>query len=138
MCTIRDDALPAWAYSHTVWFVSMGLSLLVSVIGILLVPHLCVRLPDDFLVGAPTQASFMRRALRTAAGAFFVALGIALLVLPGPGIVSILVGLSLAEFPGKRRILRWFLARPRVLSAVNALRTKNGKPPLMAPSEDAK
>ena len=41
------------------------------------------------------------------------------------------LGVMMLDFPGKRDLEARFLGQPRVYSAVNALRAKFGKPPLM-------
>jgi len=58
---------------------------------------------------------------------------LALPLVPGPGILTILLGLALLDLPGKRRLERWIVARPTVFSALNKLRVKHGRPPLDKP-----
>ena len=50
---------------------------------------------------------------------------------PGQGVLTILLGIMLLDFPGKRALETRIVSRPRVNSAVNALRARFGKPPLM-------
>ena len=50
---------------------------------------------------------------------------------PGQGVLTILLGIMLLDFPGKRALETRIVGRPRVNSAVNALRARFGKPPLM-------
>ena len=58
---------------------------------------------------------------------------------PGQGILTILMGVMLVDFPGKHAAERWLLTRRGVLTAINALRGKLGKPPLLTPAQgDAK
>jgi len=57
--------------------------------------------------------------------------GIAMLVLPGQGILAILGGIELMDFPGKYRLERWIVSRPAVLRSVNWLRRRMGRPPLV-------
>ena len=57
-------------------------------------------------------------------------LGIAMLVLPGQGVLTILAALVLLDFPGKRRLERRLLLRPRLLGALNSLRARAGRPPI--------
>jgi hypothetical protein len=66
-------------------------------------------------------------------GALIVPLGVlmALPLVPGPGLVFILVGLSLLDFPGKRRLERRLLAVPAVLHFLNRVRRRFSKPPLV-------
>jgi hypothetical protein len=60
-------------------------------------------------------------------------LGIPLILpgVPGPGLVLIVIGVSLLDFPGKRRLEQRVVGRPRVLKAINALRARFGRPPLV-------
>jgi hypothetical protein len=50
--------------------------------------------------------------------------------IPGQGILTILIGAMLLDFPGKRRWLRKLVSQPRVLVAVNRIRKRFGKLPL--------
>lgn len=50
---------------------------------------------------------------------------------PGQGVLTILLGIMLLDFPGKRALETRIVGRPRVNSAVNALRARFDKPPLM-------
>jgi hypothetical protein len=45
--------------------------------------------------------------------------------------LTILIGVMLLNFPGKRRLERWLVSRPRVLPVINRLRARFGKPPLL-------
>ena len=56
---------------------------------------------------ADEERSLGRRAANIAAGAFVTLLGIAMLVLPGPGILTMIVGLNLLgrEIPAAQRLV---------------------------------
>ena len=58
-----------------------------------------------------------------------------LLLLPGQGILTIAMGLVTADFPGKRRIERWLVARPGILKSLNWVRARAGRPLLIAPGQ---
>jgi hypothetical protein len=64
-------------------------------------------------------------------GAALVIAGAAMLLGPGPGVAAVLVGLMLLDFPGKGRVARSVVRRPRILSAINRLRARFGRPPLV-------
>jgi hypothetical protein len=66
-------------------------------------------------------------------GLVLVAAGIIMSVpgVPGQGVLTILLGIMLLDFPGKRALETRIVSRPRVNGAVNALRARFGKPPLM-------
>ena len=48
---------------------------------------------------------------------------------PGQGLLTLLVGLLLMNFPGKYRLERWLVGRRGVLTALNWLRRRGGHPP---------
>jgi len=70
-----------------------------------------------------------RRIAVIVAGSVLLVVGIALLVLPGPGIPLIVAGLALlgTQFPRARRALEWLRARAR--SALAALRARDQRTP---------
>jgi hypothetical protein len=73
------------------------------------------------------------RILKNALGWFMVPLGIfmALPLVPGPGLVFILIGISLLDFPGKRHLEERLLAYPPVLHTVNRMRQRFGRSPVL-------
>ena len=50
---------------------------------------------------------------------------------PGPGLLTIFIGIMMTDVPGKRRLEAKIVHRPAVLSAINKLRAKYDKPPLL-------
>ncbi len=112
----------------------LALSSVVLFVGTLVaVPWLLVRLPADYFVRPPPPRSLPWKLLRNLVGALLVLVGLALLVLPGQGILTVLLGLSALDLPVKRRLLRRILGQPRVQEAVQKLRRKAHRPPLQIP-----
>ena len=66
-------------------------------------------------------------------GIFLVALGMVMAIpgVPGQGILTILLGIMLLDFPGKQKFERRIVSQPRVLKNVNKLRHRFGKPELV-------
>jgi hypothetical protein len=107
-----------------------------------------VRLPEDYLErpdGAPfwpERPRWMQIAGKTGKnllGIAIVATGAVLAVpgVPGPGVLTVLMGAMLVDIPGKRRVERRILGAPRVLTAVNRHRALFKRPPLrMRPEHD--
>ena len=105
-----------------------------SLVGL---PLLVAAMPDDYFAGPKPPPSAWRNdhpALRlgvsvtkNVAGALLLLAGIAMLVLPGQGILSMLAGLTLLSFPKKRAMELWLVRRSKVLGALNWLRAKVGK-----------
>ena len=117
---------------------------LVMFLGTLVVvPMLIVRIPADyFLQGKPTEGSWRRQhpvvrygllGLKNAIGLVFLTAGLIMLFTPGQGVITALIGLSLMDVPGKRRLEIAILRRPLVLSAINKIRRRAGRPDLEIP-----
>lgn len=121
------ETLRAALAAHHSWIAVLGLvGLGVSIIGILALPRAIALLPPDYfederLHTAPRLGPGLRL-LRNLLGGLVVLAGIAMLVLPGQGLLTIVAGLVLMDFPGKRKLERALVARPGVLAAINWLR----------------
>lgn len=63
-------------------------------------------------------------------GIVLIGLGIAMLVLPGQGLLTILIGLMLLSVPGKRKLAERIIRRSGMLESVNRWRAKFGRAPL--------
>ena len=59
-------------------------------------------------------------------------LGIVLSIpgVPGQGLLTILLGIMLLDFPGKSTLERKLLGRPEIVKAINRLRARFDKPSL--------
>ena len=111
--------------------------------GLLLVPVFVVRMPADFFTRPRRRAArwsgrhpgvrILLFVVKNVVGALLVVLGIAMLFIPGQGILTILVGVGFLEFPGKRRLELWLVRLPKVLDAINWLRRRRDHPPLELP-----
>jgi hypothetical protein len=54
-------------------------------------------------------------------------------VLPGQGVITILIGVMMVDFPGKFLLERRIVQYPSVLRAINWMRTKAHRRPLQVP-----
>ena len=54
-----------------------------------------------------------------------------MIVLPGQGVLTMLIGVSLLDFPGKRQLERRLIGQRALLRTINKLRAKFGRPPLV-------
>jgi hypothetical protein len=88
---------------------------------------------QDFLPGSSWYVRWGAVILKNILGVFLVLLGIVLSLpgVPGQGILTILLGLIMLDIPGKRPIEAKIIQRPAILSAVNDLRARYNKPPLV-------
>ncbi len=101
-----------------------------------------VRLPAEHFVSKPPPDSWWRRhrairwtllVLKNALGLIVLPLGIfmSLPLVPGPGLVFVLLALSLLDFPGKRKLERRLVRRPNVMRFLNDLRASFGRAPFV-------
>jgi hypothetical protein len=122
----------------------VGFSTLTFVAGLFLLPALIVRIPFDYFVRErPPRLPFeshhpVLRAILLVAknllGAALASAGLVRIVTPGPGLICVLAGITLMDLPGKRTLERRLIALPKVLSIINKLRTRHGRPPLLPPA----
>jgi hypothetical protein len=64
-------------------------------------------------------------------GYILIVAGILMLVLPGQGTWTIVVGIMLLNFPGKYKLERWIVSRGPVLRSINWVRRRAGRDPLV-------
>lgn len=64
-------------------------------------------------------------------GVVLVLAGVIMLFGPGPGLLTILLGIIMLDIPGKRPLEASLIKRPTVLTAINRLRLRYNKPPLV-------
>jgi putative transmembrane protein PGPGW len=126
------DALVRWFENPALRWGLMAFSVLAVCASVVLVPRFLASLPPDYLQ-SKSQAqptSPLLRVGRNLLGVVLVLLGIAMLLLPGQGLLTLLVGLLLVDFPGKHKLVTRLLSRPKVLSVVNKLRAHRNAVPL--------
>ncbi len=113
-------------------------SVVMLLVSLVAVPWLCCRLPVDYLdpLAPAGPGGVARRVARNLFGSLLLFFGVLMLVLPGQGLLTILIGLTLLDFPGKRRFVRRLLMRPRVFRVINAIRRRFHVPPLSTDPAD--
>jgi len=117
------------------------LSAALLLVSIAVIPWVVIKIPEDYFheryrvrvskkSGHPLFAQLLT-GLKNLIGFIFVIFGILMLVLPGQGILTILMGLFLMNFPGKYRLERKVVSLPQVLKSLDWIRAKANKPPLV-------
>jgi len=49
---------------------------------------------------------------------------------PGQGLLTVLLGIMLLDFPGRHRLEQKLLSKPSIVNTINKLRERFGKQPL--------
>jgi archaellum biogenesis protein FlaJ (TadC family) len=120
-----------------------GVSLVLFLGTLVAVPFMVLRIPPDYFAHQHRPASrFAKRGpavraamltVRTILGVVFVLAGLAMLMLPGQGLLTLLAGFLLLPLPGKYRVEQWIIARRWVIGPINALRRRRQRPALVRP-----
>lgn len=110
--------------------------------SLIFIPLAVVRIPPDYFAHSTRPPGLgidrhpvvraAHRLGKNALGLAFIVMGVAMLVLPGQGLLTILIGVLLLDFPGKYRFEKWLVSRPGLLRAINWLRRRARRPPLEA------
>ena len=126
---------PAWL------IYAAPVSVLAMVLTAMATPWLVARIPEDYFVRPARHDRSGHWVVRTvlllaknAVGLILVGAGAAMLILPGPGFLTMLGGLALLNLPGKRAIECWLVSRPGVSDLIAVLRRRAGQPPLRLPA----
>jgi hypothetical protein len=131
-----------WIQRHEIGLLWLtALSVVTFVGSLVVVPLLAVRIPPDYFAGRAKQGTLwadhhpaVRWILiigKNLLGYLLIAAGVLMLVLPGQGMLTILIGVLFLDFPGKYRLERWIVLHGPVLQAINWLRQRAGQPPLV-------
>jgi len=136
------DVISAWLRSHQTILGWAGLfSLTMMVATLLMVPLIIVLLPPGYLNEQTDRLSEIQSfwrwpylVVKNMMGVLLVLAGLAMLVLPGQGLLTLAIGLGLMNFPGKRSLIRRLIGQPRILRTINRWRAKAHKDPLEPPA----
>ena len=110
-------------------------------INLAIVSFILVKLPKDyfsknrktkFWAGPRPWLHALKVIGKNIAGVLLVVLGIILSLpgVPGQGLLTVLLGVMLLDFPGRQRLEQKLLSRPSIQKAINGLRARFDKPPL--------
>jgi hypothetical protein len=126
--TLPLRAVVAWGF-----FASL-VTLLISIVVTVL---LLVRLPSDSFVDNPrsslsSPSGTAGRIGKNFFGWFLIVLGLILSIpgVPGQGLMTVLLGLLLVEFPGRRALIRRILRRKMFRGSIDRIRVRFGSRPL--------
>jgi len=111
-------------------------------ISLAIVSVIMVKIPADYFkedrasklfADKPRVVRYLLIAGKNLLGFILVVLGILMSIpgVPGQGILTILLGVMLLDFPGRRRLEHKLVSRPQVLNTINKLRHKFDKPKLV-------
>ncbi len=120
-----------------------AISVLMLVGSAVAVPLIVARLPHDYFLGHAEPETLplgthpalrvTLLVLKNVLGIAIFLAGMAMLVLPGQGLLTMFIGLLLMDFPGKRRLELRLVRIRGVYRAVNWIRRRTRRKPLALP-----
>ena len=135
------NSLILWFSDHPGVLIGLGASsILIFIISILGISWFVAQIPEDYFLSSkrkPSKWKEQKPILRLAVlfgkniiGLSLIIGGLLMLVLPGQGLLTIVTGLLLINYPGKYKLEQKLVAIPSVFRALNWIRVKANKPPL--------
>jgi archaellum biogenesis protein FlaJ (TadC family) len=118
-----------------------AVSILTFVVSLLVVPWLILFLPANYFIQHRLKVEERHQrhpvltiilfVLRNVIGLGLLAAGIAMLILPGQGILTMVIALSVMDFPGKHHLLEKGVQNRKIQQSLNWIRGKGGKEKLI-------
>ena len=130
-----------WFANHPEVLIGMGISsIFIFLISILGISWFIAQIPEDYFLRSKRQSSKWREKKpilrfvvmfgKNLIGLSLIIGGLLMLVLPGQGLLTIVTGLLLVNYPGKYKLEQKLSSMPSIFKALNWIRVKAKKPPL--------
>ena len=130
-----------WFANHPEVLIGMGISsIFIFLISILGISWFIAQIPEDYFLRSKRQPSKWREQKpilrfvvmfgKNLIGLSLIIGGLLMLVLPGQGLLTIVTGLLLVNYPGKYKLEQKLSSMPSIFRALNWIRVKAKKPPL--------
>jgi NosR/NirI family nitrous oxide reductase transcriptional regulator len=142
------ESLRAWLSEHKIalqWLTAFSLVLFVG--SLLAVPWMVARIPTDYFMSKSEDGNESRRQysgvsliwrlIKNLLGGVLLLAGVAMLILPGQGMLTILLGVMLVDFPGKKRLEILIIRRPAISRVVSWIRRRVGRDELRFPESNS-
>ena len=133
-----------WVSTPALWWIGV-IALLTLVGSLLMLPLLVVWMPADYFVRREPPPESWRhrhpavqaigRIAKNCVGLVLVVAGAIMLFTPGQGVLTLVLGLTLLDLPGKRRLEHRLVASPPIRRALDAMRRAARRPPIQFPPE---
>lgn len=128
-------------HTHEAFFFWSTLIGLVGLIGsLIVVPWILIKIPSDYFFAdkrkkcpwghCPPMIRFLLLIIKNILGVLLILSGIIMLFIPGQGILTMVAGIVLMDFPYKYQIMRKIIKNSRILRFINRLRKKANQEPL--------
>ena len=118
-----------------------SISILMMLASMIFIPILIVKMPANYFVAnrrmrhwTITRVTFY--VLRNIAALVLLVAGLIMLVLPGQGLLTIIIAVMVSDMPGKYRFERFLVRHRGVVRSMNWIRKRYEKEPLQVPRKN--
>lgn len=130
-----------WLMAHQYLLGWIGvISFLVFSLSLLSLPWLVAMIPEDYFSSQKRKRAILKNEvfgtwivifiLKNSIGLLLVTGGVLMLFLPGQGVLTIIAGLIMTDYPGKFELERRIVSNKKILEKLNWLRNKANQPNL--------
>ncbi len=130
-------------YGQTLTWLAI-VSTITFFLSLLIIPLIINRLKDDFFLHLHEHKKLedqhpvifiLLRIMRYSLGSLLLFAGILMLFLPGQGLLTIILGISLLDFPGRKKAIDALIHLHPIQRGLNWIREKGDKKPFSFPDE---
>ncbi len=131
-------------WENILLWVSIG-SAVALTLTLLMLPWAVTSLPADYFTRPrrrswrdatnSTPINLVLVIAKNLLGLILAVLGVAMLFTPGQGVLTLIAGVALMNFPGKYTLERKLVLGSGALQGINWMRQKRGYPPMEAPQK---
>jgi hypothetical protein len=142
LAALEQTLTPLWEIVEPWMPALVGLGIVMAIASTFAIPWLIVRMPADYFTTRRKPdidrglIATLVWLLRNALAILLVLAGMVMLVLPGQGLLTILIGVGISTFPGKYRLERAIMRRSAVFRSANWIRRRANRAPLDYPAAD--
>ncbi len=137
--------LESWYQSILPWLPLLSISgLTMAIVSVIALPWVVVRMPADYFVTARktkqdrSPLGWLIWLLRNSLAVVLLIVGLLMLVLPGQGLLMILIALGVSTSRHKYSFERSIISRKTVFKTVNWIRKRFQRSPIIYPDESEK
>ena len=130
-----------WLMAHQYLLGWIGvISFLVFSLSLLSLPWLVAMIPEDYFLSQKRKRAILKNEvfgtwivifiLKNSIGLLLITGGVLMLFLPGQGVLTIIAGLIMTDYPGKFELEGKIVSNKKILEKLNWLRNKANQPSL--------
>ena len=136
--------ITGWLMNYSSILISLGgISILILIFSIIGLGWFISQIPEDYFIHEKRQSDNWQKyssearmliiVAKNILGLAMLISGLLLLILPGQGVLTMIIGLLLIDYPGKFKLEQKIIAIPSVFMGLNWFRAKSKKSQLIHP-----